>query len=143
MTTFTYDRLTCERCEGSGNYSNGRCFKCYGRGTWFTAAAKRSHAIMQAKREELCSVLASDMKAGDVVRAYDNKLRTVVSVTPQTHAAKADGVEFFMLDVVYANNVGEVVFPNQRFFTAPTVEQLAVLVALSKTLKGVTVKESN
>lgn len=83
--TLVYETETCGRCGGSGHYSYNMmhgttCFGCSGRKIRNTkAGAKASKAIQEFIAANF-SVLAKDLKVGDVIK-YDGYTRTLTAIS--------------------------------------------------------------
>ncbi len=67
----TYERETCTRCGGGGEYSycqryGTTCFKCGGKGTTLSRRARSAYNRVQEFKADRYSIPAADVKVGDV-----------------------------------------------------------------------------
>jgi len=89
---------TCSRCGGCGHYSyntrdGSRCYGCNGGGTQWTAASKKQFALLTADRTAANSVLAVDVKIGDVLRLGSRNWFTVVAIRESDTQIQFDGAK--------------------------------------------------
>lgn len=86
VQSISWETTTCDRCGGTGYMPfaayGGVCFKCNKHGVVLTPAGRAARKAYMEARDAACARKAvRDLQVGDKFRAYDGKLRTVVSVT--------------------------------------------------------------
>lgn len=150
-----FEKSTCTRCGGSGQMPfaayGGRCFKCNGRGETMTRAGAAAYKRVKKVQQEVCSIPASSVKAGDRIVGSDGKTRTVVSV--ETRLGKGNGVSKYGVEgtdsYVETWTYGETVIRTQKnsysgaahrlVLVAWTAETLAVAAKAVERMKGAVV----
>ncbi len=147
MTTITYEKETCSRCNGSGSYSwcqrfGSTCFKCQGNGKQLT---RRGKAAMKKVRQFLTdnySTAVEDLTPGTKIKDSDGTYRTVEKVkTSGCVSIAKDGTHTNYIDVV-TPKITIAVFPGHLFQCRPSVDQFnKELVPFARRFKGATINE--
>jgi hypothetical protein len=146
-----YERETCGRCGGGGQYSyNARhgstCYGCGGSGVRLSRRGRKARERVEAFKAERCGVLARDVRPGDVLANMPAGLGSTFKRARVTESGPSgsrylrEGEWLPFWEIRYSGH-GYAVTPETRLTRVPTPAEWAEIVALAATLPGVEIIE--